>query len=1403
MRYIKIVIMVMLLCAISYGDHLGKYKADDNVYLPLIYYYGVTDSLIDCSAMDTFIVFMSFEGSGYDSAGTGSPCSYDVFDDKPYFLFPVNSSNAGDSIGHYVAQGTIRLTGITEDMPFSHTWEVTTGGYDSTYAKGTFDPAVDSITSGVRANVLVMNDNVIVHTTLAAGALKEGVFGTDAITAAALKADAVTKIQAGLALEASLFDPASDKVTLVDSSAGDISYVANNAADYQSDGDTNQVNISDFDDTTWILAQEFAKESTVEGIQLTGTNISTVANGRVLTDGTETNTYAATQVHDDVYYEVAEGGTGTNLNINYYLRFDIGEDTKPVSATYHGRLDEGSAPSGQDEMDVFVYDWDLTSWTHVSPALDGDIVGVFNSSSSDDQTYQVSLIDPDFVGTGDSVGVVWLAFSNYDPDGAASSNLKENTELYLDFVFLEYQSILSAASVYTYFIEDDNEWPFRTDSTWINTKFVAYMDSMGDTNWFNTKFIATIDSIGDTSWTNTKFIATIDSLADTTWIKAQGYSTLIASDNIGINWGNITNQNTSVNLSATTTDDVGDVTGNVAGNVTGNVGGDVVGDVQGNVDGSVASVGSGGITATSMAENSINYAAFAATEPTSWWNQGGKTGYELSTGNIDAIVDSVWDEDTTGHNVANSYSEMLEDTLVYQGSGSSLTAGEIADAVWDEDSTGHNTANSYSVMLKDTLSYQGSVAATKNDSLEIRRWVWYALRNSYSDSAGTMGDTTQWFDIDDDSVNVYGGYIDSAIQAGTATVDTAAVARSVWDNDVVALANRTTTVDTASIARSVFDADVVGLSDRTVNIKEINGEATSPVNLSTFFDNGDPWDDFLNMYDGTGYNGGTIRFGVLVESLLVAVADSEVFADDYWDAITNQAGGSSNWSNAQRDSIIAMTDSLVSLLRTGGFNGAITFKGMFGDSIRIINANGDAVMYQSTVGSVGASGLRLKGSGFAPGLFAEGDSSANTAGATFQGFGVGEGINIYGGTTSTATALVIQNTSSKLEVIEIKDVGNNRGNIYGNIDGYVTARDTNAVGDSLIDYSTIEAFVTGRAVIGDTNDTDSDIADIKTETDKLTFAPGDTLLSVNVRHISDSEAAADSSENTVLGTLDDYGDYQGSAAGLDSTAVYGASLAALMTDSATVVPVGDDSSFALAVVRSGGGGSGTIDPSDPIFDTLTAIHEDVEALSLSGGGTEPETLVIAYDIGSPAPIEGAKITIRDITGSTVKVDGLLTDVNGRRILELDADSFYVAVTHNNYDQVIDTLVVASGGGTDTLFMTPFDPGSPVDTTKCRVWGYAKYGDNTPIEKAFIEAQIPESYWPVRISGTGTAIMARDKTDETDTLGYWFLDLVPQAILNDTSSYWGIKCTKLGNEIFYIKAIVPESTSIRYDLMETR
>jgi hypothetical protein len=134
-------------------------------------------------------------------------------------------------------------------------------------------------------------------------------------------------------------------------------------------------------------------------------------------------------------------------------------------------------------------------------------------------------------------------------------------------------------------------------------------------------------------------------------VSSRGTSTLTTSDNIGINWGDISNPTTAVALTGTTWS---------------------TGQAVASVSGAVGSV-TGGVTVTTNND---------------------KTGYRLSATGIDDI----WDETQTGHTTALSFGKYL-DAQVSTVGGGSLTVAEIADGVWDELTASHITVGSFSELI--------------------------------------------------------------------------------------------------------------------------------------------------------------------------------------------------------------------------------------------------------------------------------------------------------------------------------------------------------------------------------------------------------------------------------------------------------------------------------------------------------------------------------------------------------------------------------------------------------------------------------------------------------------------------------------------------------------------------------
>ncbi|UCC79003.1 MAG: hypothetical protein JSW64_12095 [Candidatus Zixiibacteriota bacterium] len=274
----------------------------------------------------------------------------------------------------------------------------------------------------------------------------------------------------------------------------------------------------------------------------------------------------------------------------------------------------------------------------------------------------------------------------------------------------------------------------------------------------------------------------------------------------------------------------------------------------------------------------------------------------------------------------------------------------------------------------------------------------------------------------------------------------------------------------------------------------------------------------------------------------------------------------------------------------------------------------------------------------------------------------------------------------------------------------------------------------------------------------------------------------------------DFEDYFLKNSKIDSGAISEAKIANAAFDSAKF---SDDYWYAV----SNTGGSASVPDSvaariDSIlaslgYDASTDAHEKIDNLSLSGGGSEPETLIVMSSPDSTL-IEGASVVVRTLDQSTVKVDGLLTDQNGRRLLELDPDSFFVALTHNNYGLTLDTIVVLSGGGTDTLWMTEFDPGQPSSPDLCRVYGWIYDISGNAVELTDVTVEIPSKHYPLKYNGI--IITPFRKTTESDSTGYWYIDLFPNQLLSKSDSEYLFTIEYPSGVIFKTKTAVPDSSS---------
>jgi hypothetical protein len=164
---------------------------------------------------------------------------------------------------------------------------------------------------------------------------------------------------------------------------------------------------------------------------------------------------------------------------------------------------------------------------------------------------------------------------------------------------------------------------------------------------------------------------------------------------------------------------------------------------------------------------------------------------------------------------------------------------------------------------------------------------------------------------------------------------------------------------------------------------------------------------------------------------------------------------------------------------------------------------------------------------------------------------------------------------------------------------------------------------------------------------------------------------------------------------------------------------------------------------------------DTEVSGIGPGSGAYSVSLVAYDSIADQPIGDVALAVRN-AGQTALVATGYTDVNGRAVVNLDADSFCVVATASGYIfGAFDTLIV-SGTMADTSWGATFDPGAPGSPSLCRVYGFLYDLSAVPTGAATVEASLPDG---VRQSGS-RLVSPFSVSSATDSTGYFYLDLIP-------------------------------------------
>lgn len=192
-----------------------------------------------------------------------------------------------------------------------------------------------------------------------------------------------------------------------------------------------------------------------------------------------------------------------------------------------------------------------------------------------------------------------------------------------------------------------------------------------------------------------------------------------------------------------------------------------------------------------------------------------------------------------------------------------------------------------------------------------------------------------------------------------------------------------------------------------------------------------------------------------------------------------------------------------------------------------------------------------------------------------------------------------------------------------------------------------------------------------------------------------------------------------------------------------------------------------------------------------GEGAIPCTLFVMKSVGGDTTtLQGVFVRAYNST-ETATAAGGTTDANGRIVFSLEAATFHIYGYQSGYrfTPQPDVVTVGASGTSDTLWASPFDPGTPAVANLCRVFGWVRNLGGDTLTGATIQARVTQS--PLRYGNL--VISPYEVTTTADSTGYWHLDLLPSSSLTPSNTQYEFTIRYSSGAILHRKFAVPDST----------
>ncbi len=210
--------------------------------------------------------------------------------------------------------------------------------------------------------------------------------------------------------------------------------------------------------------------------------------------------------------------------------------------------------------------------------------------------------------------------------------------------------------------------------------------------------------------------------------------------------------------------------------------------------------------------------------------------------------------------------------------------------------------------------------------------------------------------------------------------------------------------------------------------------------------------------------------------------------------------------------------------------------------------------------------------------------------------------------------------------------------------------------------------------------------------------------------------------------------------------------------------------FAYTVVDGGPAGLSTelAGIKDLLVDTVDVARDEtkVDYQSTTGPGAVPVWVHCLNEADSTS-IQGVRLTVRLADGTTKH--RAISDADGIAGMTLDNTDYDIFATANNFlfDLPAGTLTVDADSLRDTIWGEWFHPGDPGGPSLCRLYGWVHDFSGDVVAGAEVTIRLLGS----SIRYDMSTISPYEQTAVSDTVGFWYLDVIPSKnLVPDTTKY---------------------------------